>query len=77
MNFIKNKKLVVVLLLAVLAGSLLVSPPAKADNGYNKGLQHLFPYYVPETENERGDLSEITSIFHQWRQQRSKSSEFR
>lgn len=45
-------------LAGILVSVLLVSPAVKADSGYRRGLQHLYPYYIAGSEGQTIGLDE-------------------
>ena len=57
MEFSKIKYLLPIPIV-VLMGILLIPSQTKAEGVYNRGLQHLYPYYLPESENQVTGLSE-------------------
>lgn len=63
MKFLNNKPLVFIFtVLLVLTGFVLLSSRVKADTGYQEGLQHLYPYYVPSDQNLVPVLDDVNNF---------------
>ena len=57
-KLLKNRRSIIYFLIAAAAVIFLTPNLAQADSGYRRGLQHLYPYYIPNGENQIRNLNE-------------------